>query len=143
MTPAGSLRFFKDNTSGAGTGEDSSGRIACVRVFDQALDASAVAGIHAQRGCTYAGGSAFRPVTRLRGKPPRRGTDRTPTFRFASSEPNSTFRCRIDQKRFRRCRSPFTVKRLRPGVHTFRVKAVDSTGNADRTPAKYRFRILG
>ena len=143
MAPEGSLRFLKDNTTGAGTGEDSGGRIACIRVFDQALDAGEVAAIHAQRGCTYAGGSAFRPVTSLRGKPPKRGTDRTPTFRFESSEPNSTFRCRIDHKRFRRCRSPFTLKRLHPGVHTFRVKAVDATGNADRTPAKYRFRILG
>ena len=143
MTPASSLRFFKDNTSGAGTGEDSSGRIACIRVFDQALDAAEIAAIHARRGCSYAGGSAFRPVTSLRGRPPRRGTDRTPTFRFGSSEPNSTFRCRIDRRHFRRCRSPFTAKRLRPGLHTFRVKAVDATGNADRTPARYTFRILG
>ena len=143
MTPASSLRIFKDNTSGAGTGEDSSGRIACVRVFDQALDPAEVAAIHARRGCSYAGGSAFRPTTSLRGKPPRQGTDRTPTFLFESSEPNSTFRCRIDRRRFRRCHSPFTAKRLHPGVHTFRVKAVDATGNADRTPARYTFRILG
>jgi trimeric autotransporter adhesin len=66
---------------------------------------------------------------------------RKATFRFASGEPDSTFSCKLDKKRFRACASPKTYKKLKPGKHVFRVKARDRAGNLDATPAVKRFKI--
>jgi hypothetical protein len=82
------------------------------------------------------------PQTLLRRKPPKRTTDRTPTFRFTASDDSAGFQCRLDRKRFRRCRSPFTSPRLPFGPHRFQVRAVDPGGHADPTPVSYRFRVI-
>lgn len=83
------------------------------------------------------------PQTRLRARPPKRSRDRTPTFRFGSDEPGARYECRLDGKRFRSCRSPFTTRRLSPGPHTFGVRARDAdSGEADPTPARYAFAVL-
>jgi hypothetical protein len=81
------------------------------------------------------------PQTRLKRRPPARTRDRTPTFRF-SSEDGASFECSLDRKPFRFCRSPFTSHRLSLGRHTFRIRARDSTGTADPTPAFDAFRII-
>jgi hypothetical protein len=47
----------------------------------------------------------------------------------------------VDRRRFRRCRSPLTLKRLGFGRHVFRVKA-RAGGRTDRTPAVFRFRVV-
>lgn len=60
---------------------------------------------------------------------------------FSSSEPGSSFRCKLDKRAYSACRSPKRLKNLSPGRHTFRVVATDAAGNADRTPAKVGFRI--
>lgn len=82
------------------------------------------------------------PQTVLRLKPARRTSDRTPTFRFSSSGA-SGFQCKLDGRRFRPCRSPFTTASLSLGPHRFRVRAIGSRGNADPTPASHRFRVVG
>jgi len=85
------------------------------------------------------------PATLLRHHPPAllraNGPRRRVAFRFASSEPGSSFRCKLDAKPWRPCRSPraYTV---RHGRHTFRVYAIDAAGNRDRSPAGFRFRVL-
>ena len=66
---------------------------------------------------------------------------REATFRFASSEPTSEFLCKLDQKKFKPCRSPKAYRKIEPGRHTFRVKARDRAGNVDATPTLKRFRI--
>ncbi len=88
------------------------------------------------------GRSSGRPRTRFRHHPPRRTRDRTPTFRFASDVRRARFLCKVDRRRFRRCRSPFRTRRLRPGRHVFRVKARAPDGATDRSPATWRFRVL-
>ena len=84
------------------------------------------------------------PRTRILRSPPRliRTTQRLHrvVFRFAASERKATFRCRLDRGPYRPCRSP-RAYRLRPGRHTVRIYAVDATGNRDRTPATFGFRI--
>jgi Ca2+-binding RTX toxin-like protein len=60
-------------------------------------------------------------------------------LRFGANEP-SRFECKVDSKPYRRCRSPLRVH-LKPGTHTFRVFAIDSAGNRDRTPAVVRVRV--
>jgi hypothetical protein len=82
------------------------------------------------------------PQTTLRQKPPKRTRDRTPTFRFVADEADARFQCKLDRKPFRACRSPYTTRRLALGRHSFRVRAVDSSGRADPTPALWRFRVV-
>ncbi len=60
---------------------------------------------------------------------------------FASNEPGSTFRCKLDKRPFAGCRSPKRLENLALGRHTFKVVATDAAGNADPTPAKVSFRI--
>jgi len=64
-------------------------------------------------------------------------------FRFRSNERGSTFRCRLDKRRFRRCRSVVRLRHLRRGRHTLRVFAVDAAGNRDRSPAVVHFWVKG
>ncbi len=81
------------------------------------------------------------PNTKL-GKAAIKTSARKATFKFSATEKGSTFACRLDrQKKFSKCRSPKTYKHLKPGKHTFRVRATDAAGNTDKTPAKRVFRI--
>ena len=52
--------------------------------------------------------SGGAPQTSFKRKPAKTTRDRTPTFRFGSSEPDSTFQCKLDGKPFRACYSPYT-----------------------------------
>jgi hypothetical protein len=66
---------------------------------------------------------------------------RRATFHFQSSEPGSTFRCKLDSHPFAPCSSPQTYKHLKPGRHTFKVAAIDAAGNRDPWPAAAQFTI--
>jgi sugar lactone lactonase YvrE len=66
---------------------------------------------------------------------------RKATFRFSSSEPSSTFLCKLDGKAFTACISPKTYRHLKPGSHKFRVEARDAAGNIDPTPLIKKFKI--
>lgn len=70
---------------------------------------------------------------------PHRGR-RKVAFAFSANEAGS-FRCKIDRRRFRGCRSPRRY-RLGPGRHAFRVFAIDAAGNRDRSPTLVRFRLI-
>jgi hypothetical protein len=87
-------------------------------------------------------GNGGPPQTFLKGKPAKRTRDRTPTFRFRSSEDGATFQCKLDRKAYRSCRSPFTTKKLTFGKHTFRVRARDRSGEVDASPASFAFTVL-
>ena len=77
------------------------------------------------------------PNTRITGAPPAATSSRIARFKFSSTERGSQFQCKPDWKRgWTSCRSPTTYTQLRPGTHTFLVRAVDKAGNVDRTPAK-------
>jgi hypothetical protein len=62
-------------------------------------------------------------------------------FFFRSSQPDSSFKCRMDSRPFRWCGSPSTYW-VNPGRPTFRVRAVNESGKRDRTPAVLVFRVL-
>jgi Ca2+-binding RTX toxin-like protein len=84
------------------------------------------------------------PQTRIVSGPSRvlfaAGARRRVVFRFASNEPGSRFRCKLDRRRYRPCTSPraFTVGL---GRHVVRVLAIDRSGNVDPTPALFRFSV--
>jgi hypothetical protein len=79
------------------------------------------------------------PNTKIKG--PERTTNRRPTFKFTSTVPGSTFRCRIDDRDWRNCDTPFRPRKpLKPGRHTIRARAI-ANHKADPTPAVHRFLI--
>jgi hypothetical protein len=59
------------------------------------------------------------------------------SFQFTSSEANSSFECRLDGLAWEVCASPKGHTGLAVGQHTFEVRARDTAGNLDPTPATY------
>ncbi len=86
-----------------------------------------------------AAGAARKPNTTI-AKQATSTHDRTPTFRFSSSRPGSSFQCKLDRGPFKACRSPFTTRLLSYGRHTLLVRAVRS-GATDPSPAAFKFTV--
>ena len=84
------------------------------------------------------------PRTSIKGRPAKlvraRRLPIRVRFRFVASERRARFRCRIDHRRFRPCRSPRAF-RVGAGRHVFKVFAIDAAGNRDRTPATLAFHV--
>lgn len=85
--------------------------------------------------------SGFADSTALK-KPKRKSAKRKAKFKFKSSEAGSTFECKLDRTKWRRCKSPKKVRRLKRGKHKFKVRATDIAGNTDPTPAKHKFKVV-
>jgi hypothetical protein len=84
------------------------------------------------------------PETELKQGPKQVETGKpkaTVKFTFTSSEPGSTFECRLDKKPFKPCTSPKKLK-VKPGKHRFTVQAVDAAGNPDPQPATFKFKVV-
>ena len=90
-------------------------------------------------------GDSQPPNTRIVSGPPRITFERLARFRFASSEGQSSFQCKIDQRRWRGCASPLRRVVLAGGgagrKHVFKVRAIDRFGNVDPTPARFGWRV--
>jgi hypothetical protein len=80
------------------------------------------------------------PGTRIVSGPPRTTFKRQAQFRFASTEAQSHFRCKLDKKKWKACVNPFKSS-VKPGKHLFRVRAIDRFGNVDPTPAQFGWRV--
>lgn len=61
-------------------------------------------------------------------------------FTFESSEPGSTFECKVDAGSFSTCTTPASYS-LADGTHTFTVRALDAAGNVDLGGATRTWRI--
>jgi hypothetical protein len=85
------------------------------------------------------------PETRIDSGPREGAAIASASARFAFSgtpaAETARFECRLDAGDFAACTSPARVGRLANGRHTFEVRAVDATGDADPTPAKRTFRV--
>jgi hypothetical protein len=88
------------------------------------------------------GGDTNAPETTITKHPAKRSDKTKAKFKFTASENGSSFECKLDKKPFKGCSSPQKYKHLKPGKHKFRVRATDSAGNTDATPAKYKFKVL-
>ena len=111
---------------------------------------------HTLRGARDRRGRQRRPEPgdpRLDGRPARRTRRSTPgrrprprarppTFTFSSNEAGATFECALDARRVQllRLARPRT-RRSATGTHEFRVRAKDSAGNVDPTPASYTWTV--
>ena len=82
------------------------------------------------------------PKTTIKRHPPARTHRKSVRFRFGSSESDSSFNCKLDKRRWKRCAASYKVKHLDAGDHRLRVRATDRFGNTDPTPAAYRFRVV-
>ena len=82
------------------------------------------------------------PETTITKAPEKQTSKRKVRFKFTSDEPGSTFECRLNNKTFKPCESPFR-KRVKAGrKHKFKVRATDGGGNVDPSPAKHKFRVV-
>lgn len=81
------------------------------------------------------------PETEITKAPKRKLFKSRAKFKFRSSEPRSSFECKLDRGTFEGCESPEKVKGLELGKHKFRVRAIDSEGNVDPTPAAAKFKV--
>jgi hypothetical protein len=72
-------------------------------------------------------------------KHPRRKTRKAKAAFAFTSEPGATFSCKVDKKSWKACGPTFTVK-VRKGKHVLQVRATDVLGNADATPARFRWK---
>lgn len=82
------------------------------------------------------------PQTSIRSAPKERTEKERAKFKFKSSEPDSTFECKLDNRPFESCESPEKLRDLDEGKHKFKVAATDSAGNTDPSPAKHKWKIV-
>lgn len=92
--------------------------------------------------CAFTAGKCRWPETIITSGPKGKIHATTVKFRFSSDMPGSTFECKLDQKPFKKCKSPKRYRGLKPGRHVFKVRATDTKGTVDPVPAKRKFRVL-
>lgn len=81
------------------------------------------------------------PATKLRKHPPKVTRSTRAKFVFSADLAGARFRCKLDAKPARECRSPKLYKGLKAGWHSFKVWA--SVGPlSDPTPERFRWRVL-
>ena len=81
------------------------------------------------------------PDTTIVTTPPTTTTATSFSFYFRSTETGSTFECSLDGGVFESCSSPKRYTSLTRTAHTFSVRAKDTTGNVDPTPASFTWTI--
>jgi hypothetical protein len=81
------------------------------------------------------------PLTTISGLPSKT-TKAWLKIRFSSNQAGSTFACKLDNRKWRSCRSPYKTPKLQLGKHIFRVRATGPTGVADPTPTAKTFRVV-
>ncbi|XXF76448.1 Ig-like domain-containing protein [Myxococcaceae bacterium GXIMD 01537] len=81
------------------------------------------------------------PETTLTSTPPSSTPSGSATFEFTSNESPVTYECSLDGAPFMPCTGPASYTGLSDGAHTFEVRAVDSGGNVDPSPAAYSWTV--
>src|SRR3989338_987816 len=81
------------------------------------------------------------PDTSITSQPLNLTNSISATFIFTSTEDGSTFECQMDSGGYTSCTSPKSYTGLTESSHSFSVKAIDSAGNTDSTPASYTWTI--
>ena len=81
------------------------------------------------------------PETTIDSGPDGQTDDATPTFAFSTGDPGAVFQCSVDGAVYASCASPYTTAALANGPHSFEVRAVDTAGNFDSSPAARFFNV--
>jgi len=151
---AGRVRIYADPQCGGNpVAQGSAAELAAgipVRVVDNAaivFSAIAVAGDMAS-GCSDAViyvEDSLTPRTRITMAPGAKTAKRKAVIRFTDttgSSPGTVFRCKIDKKKWKPCKSPLKLKKLKTRRYTIRVKASDPAGNVEVKGAKRSFKVI-
>jgi predicted outer membrane repeat protein len=83
------------------------------------------------------------PDTTITATPPSISSSASASFSFSGSgsSPIASYQCQLDGATFAACTSPVSYGGLSQGSHTFSVRAIDTAGNTDPTPASYTWTI--
>ncbi len=81
------------------------------------------------------------PDTSIASGPPATTAATTVSLAFSSSEPESTFECKLDGGGWKACISPKGYSSLAVGAREFSVRAIDAAHNVDPTPASWSWTI--
>ena len=86
------------------------------------------------------------PDTQITMMPPDPSNSANASFSFSGTdafapETIASFECKLDAGVFAACTSPQAYMGLIDGSHTFMVRAIDTAGNVDATPASYTWMI--
>ncbi|MCI0535158.1 MAG: putative Ig domain-containing protein, partial [Verrucomicrobiales bacterium] len=86
------------------------------------------------------------PDTTITTAPPLIAGGTSATFEFAGSDNVTSpaelkFECRLDGEAFTECASPQNLSSLPDGAHTFEVRAIDTVGHVDPTPATHTWTV--
>lgn len=91
---------------------------------------------------TAPGNDVYPPETTIVSGPSGTIFTRTATFAMSASEP-ATYQCSLDGSAWSTCGSSKTYQGLAAGDHSFKVRAVDPSGNVDQTPVWRPFTVDG
>ena len=117
-----------------------------VKAYDFSGNETASNVVPVQTGKCSDGGdnTSARPNTAIHVKPPKSTRVRSAFFHFGQrgTVPATKFQCKLDRGRWVSCsgRAGKRYRSLKPGLHTFRVRAGNAAG-FDRTPATYTWRV--
>jgi DNA-directed RNA polymerase specialized sigma24 family protein len=81
------------------------------------------------------------PETSITSGPTGPTSSTSATFGFSSSETPATFQCKLDDRDWASCSSGKTYSGLPQGSHTFKVRAKDSAGTKDPSPAQRSWKV--
>ena len=83
------------------------------------------------------------PDTMLLSAPADPSDGSAASFTYSSSEPGSSFECKLDAGPFQACEpGGIAYTGLAAGQHAFQVRAIDPSRNVDPTPAGYSFGVV-
>ena len=88
------------------------------------------------------GADTTPPDTAITAGPPGKTRSKSASFEFSGSDARAvgSFECRLDNGSFQPCTSPFQVK-VKKGRHEIAVRAIDSAGNIDPSPATRSWKV--
>ncbi len=81
------------------------------------------------------------PETTIAAQPANPSGSASATFTFGSTDATASFEASLDGAAYAAATSPATFTGLADGPHTFAVRAIDSAGNVDATPASYAWTV--
>lgn len=84
---------------------------------------------------------APQPDTQIMAAPPLVTPQTEAAFSFQGNWSDTWTQCALDGQAWGQCVSPVNYSSLRPGEHTFSVRAVDRYGQPDPSPAVYTWRV--
>jgi hypothetical protein len=110
----------------------------------RAIDASGITNqTAASRNWTV---DTVAPDTSITAKPDDPTNSTSASFSFTGTDNHTTaanldFECKLDGGAYESCTSPKNLSGLTNGSHTFSVRAIDSVGNTDTTPASWAWKV--